>query len=114
MEGGLNRDPNFLGAAQEGMDDKNDALFAAKEALVAITNRFSLDVLMMAKAAEATRKAVMSYNYMPREQHIDDLKEVVIHTVEEVLSEKGMHVPDIMNAFEEQLDDKLPKQGPRE
>jgi len=106
----MERIPEAFRPVQESIEDKKDVLSAAKEALVAVTNRFTLDILMMAKAAERVQSAVYSFTYDAKQQSISDLKEVVVHVFEEVLSEKGMHVPDIMHAFESALDEHLPGQ----
>src|SRR5688572_7385200 len=109
MEGGLS---DYLRPAKESVDDKHDVLNAAKEALIEITKKFSLDIVLMSNAALNLQKAIRSYSYVSTEQDLTELKEVAVHVVEEALSEKGMHTPDIMKAFEDSLDDKLPTQRP--
>ena len=99
-------------SVQEDIDEKKDVLSAAKEALVTIMNKFSIDVLLMTKAAGNLNTGIMRYPYSSKEQEISELKELAIHIVEETLSEKSMHVPDIMDAFTKELEDKLPSQKP--
>lgn len=99
----------FSPEAPKDDSTKSEVLDAVKEASVHIMKKFSIDVVLMEKAALATQDAFGAYKRLkPTDNEMRDLRDPAVDVVEAALSEKGMHVPEIMQDFEKKLDDRLP------
>ena len=100
--------PSPIKALKEQAEDIEDALGAVKEALVHITNKFSIPVDITGGAARDILQAFSDYQQTGTPRGIPALRDLAVHIVDEALASKRMNTDDIMQEFELQLIERLP------
>ena|SRR3989344_3475867 len=94
----------------EDLSIQSEVLGAVKEASVHIMKKFSIDVELMKKAAIAIQDAFARYQKShATDDELAQLRNLAVDVMEEALSAKQMHTPEIMQEFEKALHDKLPE-----
>ena len=100
---------------QERQSVVPEALDATKEALVHIMNKYSIDSTVMVEIALAVGNAIKIQKTNGTEKEmILELRKVAMNVVKHKLAERHMNTPDITQAFEEKLDERLPSQFPED
>lgn len=91
-------------------DDALELLDAAKEALVAILNKYTLPEKIMFDTALSVIQVVTEYKNSEKLYTKEEMKQAIVDVVDGQLGTLSLNTSDIMEEFERVLDDHLPKQ----